>query len=187
MDPSTSSSSHKYPSNWDQERIWKPRRIKEWDLLQEIEDYAKGADRKKQAFEMLVTKVTELKACIRKQEIAIANFLVEQLFFFMKTKHIHKWIQLDFDVSIVPTSDASGVSGSSDAMASLHVGNPQADIVITVDGRNSVVFETKSGGLGPLQVTPGLYTKFGYPSHAQQVLSGLLCYNQIIANMLQEC
>jgi hypothetical protein len=59
MDPSTSSSSHKYPGNWDQERIWKPRRIKEWDLLQEIEDYAKGADRKKQAFETLVTKVTE--------------------------------------------------------------------------------------------------------------------------------
>jgi len=65
MDPSTSSSSHKYPSKWDQERIWKPRRIKEWDLRQEIEAYAKGADRKKQAFEMLVTTVTELKACIR--------------------------------------------------------------------------------------------------------------------------
>ncbi|CAM6026214.1 unnamed protein product [Sphagnum balticum] len=61
MDPSTSSSSHKYPSNWDQERIWKPQRIKEWDLLQEIEDYAKGADRKKQAFEMLVTKIVELQ------------------------------------------------------------------------------------------------------------------------------
>jgi hypothetical protein len=111
MDPSTSSSSHKYPSKWDQERIWKPRRIKEWDLHQEIEDYGKGADRKKQAFEKLVTTVTELKACIRKQEIAIANFLVEQLFFFMKTKHAHKLIQLDFDVSIVPTSDASGASG----------------------------------------------------------------------------
>jgi hypothetical protein len=109
MDPSTSSSSHKYPINWDQERIWKPRRVKEWDLCQEIEDYAKGADRKKRAFETLVTKVTELKACIRKQEIAIANFLVEQLFFFMKTKHTNKLIQLNFDVSIVPTSDASGV------------------------------------------------------------------------------
>jgi hypothetical protein len=172
MDPSTSSSSHKYPSNWDQERIWKLRRVKEWDLGQEMEDYAKWMDRKKQAFETLVTKVTELKACIRKQEIAIANFLVELLFFFMETKYTHKLIQLDFDVSIVPTSDASGASGSSDAMASLHVGNPRADIVITADGRNAVVFETKSGGLGPLQGDP-------WPLHkvwAQQVLSGLLCY-----------
>ncbi len=54
----------------------------------------------------------------------IANFLVEQLFFFMKTKRTHKLIQLDFDVSILPTSDASGAAGLSDAMASLHVGNP---------------------------------------------------------------
>jgi hypothetical protein len=103
---------------------------------------------------MLVTKVTELKACIRKQEIAIANFLVEQLFFFMKTKHTHKLIQLDFDVSIMPTSDASGAAGSSDAMASVHVGNPRAHIFVMVDGRNAVVFETKSGGLGPLQGDP---------------------------------
>lgn len=84
----------------------------------------------------------------------IANFLVEQLSFFMKTKRTHKLIQLDFDVSIVPTSDASGAAGLSDAMASLHVGNPLAHIVITVDGRNAVVFETKSGGLGPLQGDP---------------------------------
>jgi hypothetical protein len=73
---------------------------------------------------VLVTTVTELKVCIRKQEIVIANFLVEQLFFFMKTKRTHKLIQLDFDVSILPTSDASGAAGLSDAMASLHVGNP---------------------------------------------------------------
>jgi len=39
---------------------------------------------------MLITKVIDLKACIKKHEIAIANFLVEQLFFFMKTKHTHK-------------------------------------------------------------------------------------------------
>lgn len=39
-------------------------------------------------------------------------------------------------------------------MASLHVGNPRAHIVITVNGRNAVVFETKSGGLGPLQGDP---------------------------------
>jgi hypothetical protein len=39
-------------------------------------------------------------------------------------------------------------------MASLHVGNPRVDIVITVNGRNAVVFETKSGGLGPLQSDP---------------------------------
>lgn len=61
MDPSTSSSSHKYPNNGDQEGIWKRRRAKEWDLCQEIEDYAKEADKKKRAFEVLVTTVTELK------------------------------------------------------------------------------------------------------------------------------
>ncbi len=117
----------------------------------------------------------------------IANFLVEQLFFFMKTKRAHKLIQLDFDVSIMPTSDASGAAGLSDAMASLHVGNPRAHIVITVNGRNAVVFETKSGGLGPLQGDPWPLHKVWVPSHAQQVLSGLLCYNQIISTMLQEC
>jgi hypothetical protein len=187
MDPSTSSSSHKYPNNGDQEGIWKRRRAKEWDLCQQIEDYAKEADRKKRAFEVLVTTVTKLKVCIRKQEIVIANFLVEQLFFFMKTKRAHKLIQLDFDVSIMPTSDASGAAGLSDAMASLHVGNPRAHIVITVNGRNAVVFETKSGGLGPLQGDPWPLHKVWVPSHAQQVLSGLLCYNQIISTMLQEC
>jgi hypothetical protein len=47
-------------------------------------------------------------------------------------------------------------------MASLHVGNPRVDIVITVNGRNAVVFETKSGGLGPLQSDP-------WPLHKVQV------------------
>ncbi|CAK9225634.1 unnamed protein product [Sphagnum troendelagicum] len=39
-------------------------------------------------------------------------------------------------------------------MASVHVGNPRAHILITANGRNAVVFETKSGGLGPLQGDP---------------------------------
>jgi len=37
------------------------------------------------------------------------------------------------------------------------------------------------------KVTPSLYSKFGYPSCAQWVRPGLLCYDQISATMLQIC
>ncbi len=40
-------------------------------------------------FEMLVTKLTELKANIKKEETTILNFVVEQIFFFMKNIRIN--------------------------------------------------------------------------------------------------